>query len=189
MRVGAIALCVLLSGAAPLLAADAPQFDIAGTYGFMRDTNRAENFPAGWAVAAAGNVNSWVGVVAEVGGGYATCANCQRGPFSSEALKGRDLHLRVLTYMAGPRVAARAWSFVTPFAQVLVGGAHMSGGIEWDGALNTGFTYQPGAGVDVRVGPKVAVRIQGDYRVIRTTGRNNNQSRVLTGVVYNFGSL
>jgi hypothetical protein len=43
--------------------------------------------------------------------------------------------------------------------------------------------------MDVRVGPRIAVRIQGDYRVIRTTGRNNNQSRVLTGVVYNFGSL
>lgn len=189
MRVGAIALCVLLSGAAPLLAADTPQFDIAGTYGFMRDTDRAQNFPAGWAVAGAGNVNSWAGVVAEVGGGYTTCRNCQRGPFASQAFQGRDLHLRVYTFMGGPRVASHAWSSVTPFAQVLFGGSHLSGGIEWDGALNTGFTYQPGAGVDVRVGPNVAVRVQGDYRVIRTTGRNNNQSRVLTGVVYNFGSL
>jgi hypothetical protein len=36
----------------------------------------------------------------------------------------------------------------------------------------------------VRVGPRVAVRLQGDYRIIRTTGHNNNQSRFLTGLVY-----
>ena len=184
MRVGTLALCMLLSGAAPLLAADPPQFEIAGSYGFVRDTGRAQNFPAGWALAAAGNVNGWIGVVAEVGGGYATCNDCQRGPFASQAFRGEDLHLRVLTYMGGPRVTTHALSAVTPFAQVLFGGSHLSGGIEWDGALNTGMTYQPGAGVDVRVGPRVAVRLQGDYRVIRTTGHNNNQSRFLTGLVY-----
>jgi hypothetical protein len=189
MRIATIVLTAVLSGAAPLWAADTPQFDIAGTYGFMRDTDRGENFPAGWAIAAAGNINSWAAVVAEVGGGYATCSSCERGPFASQTFRGQNLHLRVHTYMAGPRVASHASHLLMPFAQVLFGGAHMSGGTEFDGALNTGFSYQPGAGVDVRVGPRIAVRIQGDYRVIRTTGRNNNQSRVLTGVVYNFGSL
>ena len=188
MRVAAIAFVALLSGAAPLRAQDTPQFDVAGTYGFMRDTNRSQNFPAGWALAAAGNVNRWVAVVAEVGGDYTTCKDCQRGPFASQTFRGRDLHLRVFTYMGGPRVAARGFSAVTPFAQVLFGGSHLSGGIEWDGALNTGFTYQPGAGIDGHVRPKLAIRLQGDYRVIRTTGANNKQSRVLTGVVYNFGS-
>jgi opacity protein-like surface antigen len=188
MRCAAIALCALLSGAAPLWAQDTPHFDVAGTYGFMHDADRSQNFPAGWAAAAAGNVNSWFGVVAEVGGGYTTCKSCQRGPFASQTLRGHDLHLRVHTYMGGPRVAVRGLSAVTPFAQVLFGGAHLSGGIEWDGALNTGFTYQPGAGVDVRVHPNLAIRLQGDYRVIRTTGANNKQSRLLTGVVYNFRS-
>ena len=188
MKVAVIALCALLSGAAPLLAQDSPQFDVAGTYGFMRDTNRGQNFPAGWAVAATGHVNDWAGVVTEVGGGSTTCTNCQRGPFASEAFRGQDLHLRVLTFMGGPRVTAHGLGTVTPFAQMLFGGAHLSGGIEWDGALNTGFAYQPGAGVDFHAGPKVSFRIQGDYRIIRTTGHNNNQSRVLTGVVYNFGS-
>ena len=187
MRVAAIALYALLSGAAPLLAQDVPQWDVAGTYGFMRDTDRGQNFPAGWAVAATGHVNDWMGVVAEVGGGYTTCRSCQRGPFASQNFRGQDLHLRVHTFMGGPRVTTRV-SALMPFAQVLFGGAHLSGGIEWDGALNTGFAYQPGAGVDLRVGPKVSLRIQGDYRIIRTTGHNNNQSRVLTGVVYNFGS-
>ena len=74
--------------------------------------------------------------------------------------------------MAGPRFASRAISAVTPFAQVLIGGSHASGGFQFDGALTTGFTYQPGAGVDVNVTPRVGIRLQGDYRVIRTQGHN-----------------
>ena len=71
---------------------------------------------------------------------------------------------------------------------MLFGGSHMSGGTEFDGALNTGFTYQPGGGVDVRVAPRIAIRLEGDYRVIRTTGHNNKESRVLAGAVYGFGT-
>jgi hypothetical protein len=91
--------------------------------------------------------------------------------------------------MAGPRFAARAISAVTPFAQVLFGGSHISGGVEFDGALTTGFTYQPGAGVDIRVTPKVGIRFQGDYRVVRTQGNNGKQSRFLAGVVFRSGQL
>jgi hypothetical protein len=188
MRGGAVLLGILLSGAVSLLAADTPKYELAGAYAFARDTSRSENFPAGWAVAATGNVNSWIGVVVEVGGNYADCKNCQRGPFASQAFRGTDLHVRLHSFLGGPRVASHAVAAVTPFAQVLFGGTHMSGGTEFDGALNTGSTYQPGAGVDLRVGPRVSVRLQGDYRIIRTTGHNNNQSRALTGVVYNFGS-
>ena len=91
--------------------------------------------------------------------------------------------------MGGPRVASHANSLVTPFAQVLVGGSHIRGGIEWDGALNTGFTYQPGAGVDVRVARNAALRLQGDYRIIRTSGRNNKETRFLGGIVLSRGTL
>ena len=189
MRVGAVALCVVLSGAAPLFAADTPRFEIAGAYAFLHDSERSETFPAGFAVAATGNINTWVGVVAEVGGNYDVCNNCQRGPFASGVFRGQDLHIRLLSWLGGPRIASHAASVVTPFAHVLFGGTHMSGGTEFDGALNTGFTYQPGAGLDVRVTPKVGVRLQGDYRIIRTTGHNNKESRFLAGIVFSHGSL
>jgi opacity protein-like surface antigen len=189
MRIGGVVLCLFLARAAPLFAADTPKFELFGGYSFMRDTDRAESFPAGWAFSAAGNVNSWIGVVTEVGGSHRSCDNCQRGPFASDRFRGTNLHITILTFMAGPRVASHASSFVTPFGQVLLGGSHIKGGIEWDGALNTGFTYQPGAGVDVRVAPNAAVRLQGDYRVIRTSGHNNKESRFLVGVVLSRGTL
>lgn len=189
MRIAALVLVASIVGVSPLFAADTPRVELGAGYTFMRDTDRGESFPAGWAISAIGNVNSWIGVVTEVGGSHRSCDNCQRGPFATERFRGTDLHTRVLTFMAGPRVASHANSLVTPFAQVLLGGSHISGGLEWDGALNTGFTYQPGGGVDVRVTRNAAVRVQGDYRVIRTSGRNNQESRFLVGVVLTRGSL
>jgi hypothetical protein len=179
----------LVFGTAPLFAADTPQFELGGSYAFMRDTSRSDSFPAGWAATATGNVNSWIGVVGEVGGSYRSCDNCQRGPFASDRFRGTNVHIAIHTYLAGPRVASHANSLLTPFAQILFGGSHMSGGTEWDGALNTGFTYQPGGGVDVRVARNCAVRLQGDYRVIRTSGRNNTESRFLAGIVLSRGTL
>ena len=187
MRVGGVVLCFILCGAVPLFAADAPRFELSGGYSFMHDTDRSEHFPAGWVASATGNINDWIGVVTEVGGNYRTCRNCQRGPFASQKFRGTDLHLRVHTFLGGPRVASHAVAAMTPFAQVLFGGAHVSGGVEFDGALNTGFVYQPGAGIDVHVTPSVGIRLEGDYRVIRSTGHNNKESRVLAGVVVGFG--
>lgn len=187
-KLGAVVLCLFLLGAVPLKA-QTPRAEISGAYSFMHDQDRSEDFSAGWVASAIGNVNSWIGLATEAGGSYRTCRNCQRGPFTSQKFRGTDLHLRVYTYMAGPRVASHAIAAVTPFAQVLFGGSHISGGVQFDGALNTGFTYQPGGGVDVRVTPKVGIRLQGDYRVIRTTGHNGKESRFLVGVVFRSGQL
>lgn len=181
-------LCLFLLGAVPLKA-QTPRGEIAGGYSFMHDKDRSEDYPAGWVASAIGNVNEWLGVATEIGGNYRVCRNCQRGPFTSTKFQGTDLNLRVYTVMAGPRFASHAISALTPFAQVLVGGSHISSGVQFDGALNTGFTYQPGGGVDVRVTPNVGIRLEGDYRVIRTKGHDNKESRFLVGVVSRFGQL
>jgi opacity protein-like surface antigen len=183
MRVGGAVVCLFLLGVAPLYAQGTPRVELSGGYSFMHDADRDEDFSTGWYGSAVGNINGWVGVATEIGGNYRTCRQCERGPFTSATFRGTDLHLKVYTYMAGPRFASRAISAVTPFAQVLVGGSHASGGFQFDGALTTGFTYQPGAGVDLNVTPKVGIRLQGDYRVIRTQGHNGKESRFLAGVV------
>jgi hypothetical protein len=41
----------------------------------------------------------------------------------------------------------------------------------------------------VRVARNAAVRLQGDYRIIRTSGRNNKESRFLAGIVLSRGTL
>ena len=169
--------------------AQTPRAEISGGYAVMRDQDRAETFPAGWVASVAGNINGWIGAAAEVGGSHRVCRDCQRGPFTSATLRGTDRNLRVYTFMIGPRFASHALSRVTPFAQVLLGGSHISGGVQFDGALTTGFTYQPGAGIDVDVTPNLGLRLQGDYRVIRTEGHDGKASRVLAGVVWRQGRL
>ena len=187
MRVGGALVCLFLLGAGPLYAQGTPRAELSGGYSFMHDVDRGEDFSTGWFGSTVGNINSWIGIATEIGGNSRTCRNCQRGPFTSATFRGTALHLRVFTFMAGPRVASHAISAVTPFAQVLVGGSHASGGFQFDGALTTGFTYQPGAGVDVNVTPRVGIRLEGDYRVIRTQGHNGKESRVLAVVVVRSG--
>ena len=189
MKVGVFVACLSVLGAVPLKAADTPRAEVSGGYSFMHDEDRSENFSAGWVASAVGNVNEWFGVAVEAGGNYRVCRQCQVGPFTSERFRGTDRSLRVYTYMAGPRFASHAISAVTPFAQILFGGSHISGGVQFVGALNTGFTYQPGAGVDVKVTPNVGIRLQGDYRVIRTQGHDGKESRFLVGVVIRSGQL
>lgn len=188
MKLGGVLLCLFLLGAVPVYA-QTPRAEISGGYSFMHDNDRSEDFPVGWVASAIGNVNRWIGIATEVSGNYRTCENCQQGPFASQRFRGTDLHLRVYTFMAGPRFASRTISAVTPFAQILFGGSHISGGVQFDGALNTGFTYQPGAGVDINVAPNVGIRLEGDYRVIRTSGQDNKESRFLVGVVFRYGQL
>jgi opacity protein-like surface antigen len=188
MKLGGALLCLLLLAAMPS-SAQTPRSEISGGYAFMRDQDRSETFPVGWVASVVGNINGWIGAASEVGGSYRVCRDCQRGPFTSDTFRGTDRNLRVFTFMAGPRFASRAMARVTPFAQVLVGGSHISGGVQFDGALTTGFTYQPGAGVDVYLTPNLGLRLQGDYRVTRTEGHNGKASRVLAGVVWRQGQL
>ncbi|MBI4888148.1 MAG: porin family protein [Acidobacteria bacterium] len=185
-RIGAV-LCLSLLAAHPS-AAQTPRAEISGGYAVMRDQDRAETFPAGWVASVAGSINGWIGAAAEVGGSYRECGDCQRGPFTSATFRGTDRSLRVFSFMTGPRFTARG-SRVTPFAQLLLGGSHISGGVQFDGALTTGFAYQPGAGIDVNVTPSLGLRVEGDYRVIRTEGHSGKASRVLAGVVWRKGRL
>ena len=187
MRRAGVVLSLLLAGTT--LHAQTPRAELSAGYSFMRDVERDEDFPYGWVVSAIGNINGWMGVTTELSGAYRTCDACRRGPFDSQRLSGTDLDIHVYTFMAGPRLAARAFSTVTPFAQMLVGGSHVGGGIQWDGALNTGLTFQPGGGVDITMTRAVGVRLQADYRVIRTQGRHNKQTRVVGGLAWRFGEL
>jgi hypothetical protein len=187
MKVGGVVVCLFLLGAAPLYAADTPLVDLSGGYSFMHDTDRNEDFSAGWFLSVAGNVTPWIGVAVEGGANSRVCRNCQTGPFTTARSRGTDLKLRVYTWMAGPRLASHALSAVTPFAQVLFGGSHMSGGTQFGGALTGGITYQPGVGIDLNVMPRVGIRLQGDYRVIRTQGHDSKESRFLAGVVVRSG--
>jgi hypothetical protein len=87
-------------------------------------------------VSIAGNVNSWFGVVGDLGGNYSS-------PFGAS--------LNTFTFLVGPSVSFRKSRKVTPFVQVLVGGAHLTprgGGFS---SSVTPFVVSTGGGIDVRI--------------------------------------
>src|SRR5262249_35885255 len=98
----------------------------------------------------------------------------------------------VHSIQGGPRIQANASDKLTVFGQVLAGWVRRSrsnpGSIivpENEGDINT-LGLQPGVGVDVRINRKVAVRLEGDYRLLKSTDvvPQSNQSRVLAGFVF-----
>jgi opacity protein-like surface antigen len=142
----------------------------------MRDQDISQNLPAGWVASVAGNITSWLGLVGEVGGHRKTLS-----------IPGDPPTLSVFTFMGGPRFTARAVRPVTPFAQVLFGSARARSTVLDVGDTVTDFAYQPGGGVDVTLTRNVAIRLEGDYRIIRADGSNSKESRFVSAAVIGFG--
>jgi opacity protein-like surface antigen len=177
VRVVTLAIACLLGLSRSAQAQNAGGIEVAAGYSFLHDQELEENLPLGWVVSVAGPANAPLSIVGEVGGNYKTLS----------AL-GVDVTLRVHSFLAGVKVASRTGPGVTPFGQILAGAARFSGDVNVAGfgvgTSETGFALQPGGGVDVGVGARAAVRLEGDYRLVRVEGSNGNEWRFVVGVVF-----
>jgi hypothetical protein len=137
-----------------------------GGYSYLRvDNSPSANFN-GWELAGQYKVADWLGGVAALDGHYGS-------PGGTSA----SIH----TFLFGPQVSWPAR--VSPFAHVLIGGAHISGG----GVSDTSFSTAVGAGIDTRVLPGIYWRvIEGDYLATRFFGHTQNNARLSTGIVFRF---
>jgi hypothetical protein len=117
----------------------------------------------GWNGAADVFATKWLGVT---------------GDFSGTYSQG----LSLMTYTAGPVVAARTGSF-RPFAHGLFGGARASA----SGASDSGMAMMFGGGVDAG-SQKLAFRVlQFDWVTVRFNGiSDKNNMRISTGVLFRF---
>jgi len=138
------------------IAQDIPKFELAAAY-----TASSRVFGPtchGGGAALTYNVRSWFGGVADVG----LCGRESTTIASST----------MFTYLVGPRVSYRRR--LTPYAQILVGGAHES--------ANT-FAMTIGAGLDIRITDRFAIRlIQPEY-----LNAAREEFRIQTGVVFALG--
>ncbi|MBZ5694272.1 MAG: hypothetical protein LAN36_02805 [Acidobacteriia bacterium] len=126
----------------------------------------ADNFPSsnlsGWELAGEYKFAGWLGGVADLDGHYG-------GGFS------------VHTYLFGPQVSWPAR--VSPFAHVLIGGAHVSAG----GFSDSSFATAIGAGIDTELVHGIYWRIiQGDYFPTHFGGARQDNVRISTGIVFHF---
>ena len=159
---GTVALLVVASPAAAQNTGD-----VSFGYSFLRlmDEGDSLNIPAGWNVSFAGNATDLFSAVGEVGGHY----------------KSEDgSTLKIHSFMAGVRVAARGNPRVVPFAQVLGGGAY--GSVDGDGSWDSAI--QPGGGVDFRLNDSdLLIRAQADFPIYFEDGETFNGFRATFSVV------
>jgi hypothetical protein len=116
------------------------------------------------------------------------------GAFSGDygSFKGASYHLE--TYLFGPQVSFPGR--VSPFANVMLGGAHSSSGSNLtsnpvitpqNGSSNSAFAVSVGVGIDLKVTSFLWVRpVQIDYLATRFNSNTQSLPRLSAGVVLHF---
>jgi peptidoglycan-associated lipoprotein len=140
----------------------------------------ALNGGSGW---VAFNFSHSVGIVGEIASQHAS------------NISGSGADLTLTSYLAGPRYTWAHARHFAPFAQVLLGGAHASGGLApgnsgLPGSANA-FAMIAGGGLDIRLTRHIALRaFEADYYLTRfDNGVNDHQNnlRIAAGVILRFG--
>ena len=111
---------------------------------------------------------------------------------------GCEVSLNSTAAMGGPRLSLRTGN-MRVYAHVLPGLVRSTRSIDFFTHTATNFAVMPGGGIEVDVTDTVAVRFQGDYRLVffpnpedsssSLVDRNNHQEfRFMTGVVFKVGA-
>ena len=136
--------------------------EIYGGYSFLHLDSTPSLNQNGWILSGQYKFNPWLGVVGEGNGEYGD---------------GASFH----TILVGPQVSLPAR--VSPFAHVLIGGAHFSSGPFSD----TSFATALGGGIDTKIAPFISWRIiEADYVFTHFGGVAENNTRISTGIVLHF---
>lgn len=153
---------------------DKNRVDVGVSYALVRDTDAKETLPFGWVAAGAFHLSDTFAGVGEVSGSYDTISN-----------GGTDFSFKVHSFLAGVRLTGHGDQKVIPFGQVLIGATCFCGtDFDFGVVRSTGFTVQPGGGVDYKIKPNLAVRGQVDLRYIHQDGDAINQFRFAAGLVF-----
>jgi hypothetical protein len=161
-----------------------PQFEVSGTYSYVRANaaNSAGGYNLnGGSASFAYNFSDRVALVAD--GGIYRFGGLPSG-----------LDSTMYTYLFGPRFTFRKVSRVTPFAQILLGGSRLNASAGGISAGENAFSMAIGGGVDLPLRRRFSIRlIQAEYlltRFDRVTGASATQNdvRISTGLVFRFGS-
>ncbi|HWC18235.1 MAG TPA: hypothetical protein VG498_14535 [Terriglobales bacterium] len=137
--------------------------ELFGGFSYMRFHSSNLN---GWEVAGQYKFADWIGGVADFDGHYGSINGV-----------GTSTH----TFLFGPQISVP--SSLSPFAHLLLGGAHNSTG----GFGSSSFSMALGGGVDAEVGNSIHWRlIQADYLMTQFGGGSQNNFRFSTGILFRF---
>lgn len=136
--------------------------ELFGGYSYMHFDNSPSFSTNGWELSGNYKFADWLGGMADFDGHYGS---------------GASIH----TFLFGPQVSWPAR--VSPFAHLLIGGAHFSA----DGLSDSSFSMALGGGIDSELVPHVYWRvIEGDYLQTHFFGTRQDNARLSTGIVIHF---
>ncbi|HXQ25465.1 MAG TPA: hypothetical protein VN822_03560 [Candidatus Acidoferrales bacterium] len=161
-RLYLVAGLVLLASASARGQGFGDKVEAFGGYSYMHADQSTPSNLNGWELAGEYKFADWLGGVADFDGHYGG---------------GASVH----TYLFGPQVSWPAR--VSPFAHVLIGGAHVSSG----GFSDSSFATAIGGGIDTELVHGIYWRIiQGDYLPTHFGGARQDNVRVSTGIAFHF---
>ena len=167
---------------------DLNRWEIAINYAYVRfrPSSSASFNLHGFNTSVTRYANDWFGLEADVGGSFGhTPATGGPGPF----IVG-NLRAKLLTYGGGPHIAYRRHNKVQPWGHVLFGGAHFrfpqTGPPSANFAKINAFSLVTGAGLDVKLGPHLAWRVQGDFLGTRFFSTWQKSAQMQAGFVISF---
>jgi len=136
----------------------------------------------GWEASFEGKVLPLVGIVGDVSGHYGSQSFVEVTPNGPQSINvtGHEQE-----YLVGPRLSVPVGKF-TPFAELMVGVAHIHTGGTLPSPSNTSFAYALGGGLDYRIFRPIALRVEGDYLRTKFFNSRQNNFRLSVGVVFRF---
>jgi opacity protein-like surface antigen len=141
----------------------------------------------GWQISAEGKIAPFLGMVADLSESYGSMPVPNSVYFGGSGTTSTQS--RIVTYMVGPRVSVSVGKF-RPFAQVLVGGAHLHQDLSQYAAAYSWSESEVadafGGGVDYKVFKSLAVRVQGDVLQTRFHQGHQHDERIGSGLVIRF---
>jgi hypothetical protein len=131
-------------------------------------------------------LNDTFGVEGDVGAHFGTTPSTGGpGPFTAPSLKAR-----LIFYGGGLHIAYRHNQRIEPWAHVLFGGAHFrfsqTGGPTASLTKLNNFALVGGGGADIKLGTRLAWRVQADFLGTRFFSTWQKNIQVQTGLVINF---
>jgi opacity protein-like surface antigen len=203
-RMLVLAVLIMIFASLGAAAQETPRVEVFGGYQITRfnddlgDSGRAFNMN-GWDSELIFNATPNLGVVADVGGYYATPSTL---PFTQMTclgcpitFPGHEVPTRIHTVGFGPQLSFRKGSF-RPFGHALFGVAlfhqdlsALTVGPQLPSEIsNSGFAVTLGGGLDTLMTERLALRFGVDYQSMDLSNFVHKDFRFSTGLIFRFGA-
>ena len=194
MKTRCLVLCILVTLAfAGSAFSQNGGFELFGGYSYQRTASQGLN---GFNTAVTGNLSRMVGLTGEISRHSWGTSTSMIDPFDG-TVSVMDINANILAFRFGPKITSHMSDTASFFVQPLVGFYRASAGGSVSGVSGsvsaTGFTTAAGAGFDLRVSPRIAVRPAqvdwihlGSTDIVGVPMGNTNGFRYSGGVVVKF---